>query len=117
MYMRPITQADVAEAAAIANAAFSSDALFKYLFPRQDKYPDDLRRSHLLRMRHRMVRPDNFGYVMVTEESDADWDGKSRVTGFVFFARTGDDEKAKILTRDTWAKSNCALCMLCECAC
>ncbi|KAF2736053.1 acyl-CoA N-acyltransferase [Polyplosphaeria fusca] len=105
MFIRPITRADLPEVAAITHAAFWDDSVYQYMQPRQHLYPDDVRRQQVLRLRLRLARSDCHGFVMVTEESDANWKGRSEVAGFAFLERHGgNDENAQKWNNDSWFK-------------
>ncbi|KAF2011350.1 acyl-CoA N-acyltransferase [Aaosphaeria arxii CBS 175.79] len=95
MYIRPMTRADTPEVAAITTAMLADDEIFRWLSPGQDKYPDDLRRWHVIRIRSRIAQAGSHGFVMATEESDPEWSGREEVTGLAFFIRRGDDEAAR----------------------
>src|SRR5690348_12108476 len=105
MLIRPITRDDLPRVCAIAFQAFKQDELLTWLYPNQDKYPDDLRRFQVLRLRSRLVSSGQLGFVVATEEGDAGWSGKEEVVGFAFFLRCGGDEQAKKWREDSWFKS------------
>jgi hypothetical protein len=94
MFIRKLTRDDLPAVIEITNAALKEDNLFGWLYPYQDKYPDDLRQTHVYRLRTRFVDKGSHGFVAVTEESDSDWTGTSEVVGYTLLRRTGDDEAA-----------------------
>lgn len=101
MFIRKLTRDDLPAVAAITRSSFAKDELFAWLWPKQDQYPDDIRRYQLIRLRTRLVSKGQHGFVMVTEESDADWTGKTEVVGYAFFERSGDDDAARTWQGDS----------------
>ena len=101
MHIRPVTRNDLPEIGDLIFHTFQNDGLFKYLYPHQNQYPDDLRRQHLLRLRNRFVEVGSHGFVTVTDQSDADWKGTTEITGIAFCVRTGDDEVARRWRKDS----------------
>ncbi|KAF2873565.1 acyl-CoA N-acyltransferase [Massariosphaeria phaeospora] len=86
-----MTRDDLPTVGAITYKTFAEDELFAWLSPKQHLYPDDVRRSQLLRLRKRLVNVGSHGIVMVTEKTDSGWTGNAEVVGFAFSCRTGDD--------------------------
>lgn len=105
MYIRPLTREDLPAVAWMTNQTFAKDELYKWLYPHQDLYPDDLRRFQVIRLRTRLVDKGSHGFVMVTEQSDSDWTGRPEVMGFAFYVRSGDDEAGKKWQTDSWFNS------------
>ena len=95
MHVRPLIRSDIPAVAEITNQTFSKDELFAWLYPHQDRFPDDLRRFQLIRLRTRLVERGSNGFVAESEEGDAEWTGKPEVLGFAFYIRNGNDAGAK----------------------
>ncbi|KAF2252298.1 acyl-CoA N-acyltransferase [Trematosphaeria pertusa] len=104
MYVRPVTRDDIPAIAAIGNRSFQNDELHVWLYPHRHTYPDDLRRYQVLRIRSRAVGIRQLGFVVVTEEGDANWSGAEEVVGFAYYYRYGDDEGAQKWINDSWFK-------------
>lgn len=102
MLIRPLSRPDLPAVSQITHRAFSHDELFTWLYPHQDKYPDDLRRYQLIRLRTRLVQKGSHGFVAESEEGDAEWSGKPEILGFAFYIRGGRDEKAERWREDGW---------------
>lgn len=111
MRVRPITRDDVTQVGAITFASFRNDEALRWLYPRLDQYPDDLRRYQIKRLRSRLVGLGQLGFVAVTEEGDLDWNGKSEVVGYAFIVRVGDDEAAKKWKDNSLFKSTISQCI------
>ena len=95
MHVRPLIRSDIPAVAEITNQIFSKDKLFTWLYPHQDRFPDDLRRFQMIRLRTRLVERGSHGFVAESEEGDAEWTGKPEVLGFAFYIRNGNDAGAK----------------------
>lgn len=109
MRVRPFEREDLIEAAAIKIKAFEHDEFEAWLYPRLRQYPEDLRRSTIIRLRARLVGAGELGFVAETEEGDKDWNGKPQVTGFAYMGRCGDDEGAKQWRADSWFRSKLSM--------
>ncbi|KAF2652239.1 acyl-CoA N-acyltransferase [Lophiostoma macrostomum CBS 122681] len=96
MLIRNLTREDLPVIVGMTNAGFKGDEIFDWLYPYQDKFPEDLRRSHQLRLQARLVGKGSHGFVAETEASDPDWTGRPEVVGYTFWLRTGQDETAKV---------------------
>lgn len=107
MRIRPIARADLPAIRDIAYDAFRTDELFHWLFPGMHKYPDDLRRFQLLRIRRRIVEKGNQGWVVETEETDSEWIGEPEIMGFAFWVRSGKDGASKKWSEDSLFNSMC----------
>ncbi|KAF2112894.1 acyl-CoA N-acyltransferase [Lophiotrema nucula] len=101
MFIRDFTREDIPQAVDIIDKAFADDELYNFLWPRKDKYPDDLRRFFWVRLRMRLVEQGSHGFVMVTEESDRTWTGNEEVIGYSFWVRDGDANWAHKMRADT----------------
>ena len=105
MFIRELTRDDLPRVNSIVNETFSKDELMRWLYPRMDEYPDDVRRYQVIRLRTRMVELGSRGFVAVTEEGDAMWSGSSEILGFAFYIREGEDEAARKWRSDSLFKS------------
>ncbi|KAF2806276.1 acyl-CoA N-acyltransferase [Mytilinidion resinicola] len=104
MLIRPLIRADLSSVAPIVHDTFSGDELFTWLYPHQEKYPNDLRRFQLIRLRSRLVQLGSHGFVAESEPGDAEWNGAPEILGFAFYIREGSDEKAARWRQDSIAK-------------
>jgi ribosomal protein S18 acetylase RimI-like enzyme len=109
MRVRPLTREDLPQVGDITHRTFKDDELYTWLYPNQDKFPDDIRRFQMLRLRLRLVGLGQLGFVVVTEEGDSNWKGKSEVVGYAFMVRCGNDEGAKRWKTDSLSRSMCSL--------
>ena len=102
-----MVRSDISRVVDICNACFSEDELFRWLYPHQDKYPNDLRRFQLIRLRTRFVQQGSQGYVAETEPGCAckgcNGEAVARIVGFGFFIREGNDEVAQKWRAESWA--------------
>lgn len=105
MRIRPITRDDIPSVSAITFQSFRNDEAHRWLYPNLNKYPDDLRRFQIIRLRTRLVGVGQLGFVVVTEEGDAEWNGKQEVMGYAYLLRCGEDEGAKQWRVDFWFNS------------
>ncbi|PSN65915.1 acyl-CoA N-acyltransferase [Corynespora cassiicola Philippines] len=94
MRVRLMTREDLPQVAEITHAVFLQDDHYRYMYPRQEQYPEDMRRYQLIRLRTRLVTAGSHAFVAVND--------KGKVTGYAFFERSGNDEKAKERMRDSW---------------
>ncbi|ORY03221.1 hypothetical protein BCR34DRAFT_605305 [Clohesyomyces aquaticus] len=101
MLIRPMTREDLPEALAITNQAFSHDELFSWIYPRNDEYPDDLRRWQMIRLRTRLVTAGEHAFVAVADKTDPFWSGKPVIVGYAFFARNGKDQASEKWKHDS----------------
>jgi ribosomal protein S18 acetylase RimI-like enzyme len=108
MHIRPLLHADLPRVLDILGTCFSDDALFHWLYPHQGKYPNDLRRFQLIRLRVRLVQQGGQAYVAETEPgcacSGCDGEEGKRIVGFGFFIRVGDDEAGRRWRADSWGR-------------
>ncbi|KAF2489869.1 acyl-CoA N-acyltransferase [Lophium mytilinum] len=104
MLIRPLLREDLPAVAPIVHDTFSNDELFTWLYPHQEKYPNDLRRFQLIRLRSRLVQLGSHGFVAESEAGDAEWNGAPEILGFAFYIREGNDEKAAKWRQDSIAK-------------
>lgn len=76
------------------------------MYPHQDKYPNDLRRFQLVRLRTRLVQRGGQGYVAETEAGCActgcAGEEGGRIVGFGFFIREGSDEAGRRWRAESW---------------
>jgi hypothetical protein len=89
MHVRPLIRSNIPAVAEITNQTFSKYELLTWLYLHQDRFPDDLRRFQLIRLRTRLVERGSHGFVAESEEGDAAWAGKPEVLGFAFYIRNG----------------------------
>ncbi|KAK7192007.1 GNAT family protein [Paraphaeosphaeria sporulosa] len=104
MRVESVRREDLPEIFEITHRALEKDEFFGWLNPGREKYPGDLRRNQIIRLRSRLVGLGQYGYVAVTEEGDQDWSGKPEVAGFVFLHRSAGDEASKKWRADTLFK-------------
>lgn len=106
MLVRPILREDLSRVLDICVACFSDDELFRWLYPHQDKFPNDLRRFQLIRLRARLVQQGGQGYVAESEPgckcSGCGGEEKRTILGFGFFIRLGNDEAGRRWKADSW---------------
>jgi hypothetical protein len=96
-----MTRDDIPQVLDIAMDQFPKDELFTWLYPRHREFPNDLRFYTLHRIRSRFVERGVVSKVMVTDGEDPEWDGKSRVIGYAFYVRSGDDENGRKWQQDS----------------
>jgi len=106
MHVRPLIRSDIPRVLEISGACFSSDELFRWMYPHQDRYPNDLRRYQLVRLRTRLVQQGGQGYVAETEAGcgckGCSGEDGGRIVGFGFFIREGRDEAARKWRAESW---------------
>ncbi|CAI6341189.1 unnamed protein product [Periconia digitata] len=100
MKIRAITHKDLGPITNINEGAFKDDELNAFFYPGKDKYPGDLRRYQILRLRTRFVTKGMHGVVVETEGD------KPEIAGYAMNLRLGDDEEAGKWMEDSWG---CAL--------
>jgi hypothetical protein len=84
--------ADTPAVATIADDAFHQDELFQWLYPYYDKYPNDLRRWWLIRLKQRLNEPGV--HVFVAEQ-------ENEVVGYAIWRRVGEDSEAEKWQQDS----------------
>ncbi|PQE13223.1 GCN5-related N-acetyltransferase protein [Rutstroemia sp. NJR-2017a BBW] len=95
MHIRPVTRNDISKLADIAVAAFRNDEVYSSFFPASAVESGAFRRSHLLRMRKRIVDVGMRGFVVESDEDDDFWNGEKDILGYAFWSRTGTSEAAR----------------------
>ena len=108
MHIRPLLRADLPRVLEICVACFSDDDLFRWMYPHQEKYANDLRRFQLILLRARLVQQGGQGYVAETEPgcacSGCDGEERKRIVGFGFSSRAGHDEAGRRWRADSWGR-------------
>lgn len=94
MRIRRAQPADLEECANISAEAFLDDELIAWLFPRRHQYYEDYQRECLREIRGMYYQPGFAIYVAELENGDSDWDGSTRVVGFISWYRHGVSEAA-----------------------
>lgn len=105
MRVQSVKREDLPQIFETTHQALEKDEFYGWLNPGREKHPGDLRRNQSIRLRSRLVGIGQYGYVVVTEEGDRDWNGKPEVAGFVFLHRSAGDEASKKWRADTLFKS------------
>ncbi|KZF24051.1 hypothetical protein L228DRAFT_281163 [Xylona heveae TC161] len=101
MHQRLCRQEDFSDMATLSASAFKADGLFAWLHPRSDVYYGDFRRYFINRNKTLFNSCGTIIWVMVTDEKDAHWTGKSEIMGYAVWKRHGQTETAKAWQRDT----------------
>lgn len=114
MHIRPMTREDLPQVTEITFQTFKDDEMYSYLQPNMSKYPDDARRTMMIRLRARLVGVGQSGLVAVTDEGDTNWNGQSEIAGYAYYVRLGDDEGAKRWKTDTLYKSTSSVLTGCS---
>lgn len=105
MLIRGMVRDDIPAVLQITDEGFKDDELVGWIYPYRDRYPEDLRRAHLFRLRSRLVAVGTHAFVAVTEQSDPEWNGTPEIVGYTMYMRTGQDEGSKEWTKDSWTNS------------
>jgi len=105
MHIRPLIRGDLPDVKEITFQTFKNDEMYTYLQPNFNKYPDDVRRVMMIRLRTRAVGVGQIGLVAVTDEGDSSWTGRPEIAGYAFITRLGNDEGAKRWQTDSLFKS------------
>lgn len=109
MHVRPMLSTDIYDVGTLADEAFREDEFWRSLTPGMYQYPADRPRFYRLRTRGRFVTKGGcVALLAVTDEKDADWNGKEEIAGYSFWQREGISEQAKQWQKEPWGASGFA---------
>lgn len=105
MLLRPATEHDIPEMAAVGAAAYVNDPIDVYLYANRHVHPADYRKAYAQNIKRMLTRPgETHATVAVLEPSDEGYDGRPTLVGYTAWRRFRASETQRQPEKKTFAQ-------------